>query len=148
MAVSYTHLDVYKRQRHGTLWAFIRKATAKMNTTETGGGQKAAPEGPTALHGAHLRTLDALFRHPPAHNLEWMDVISLIEKIGTAEEKSNNKFSIEVGGQHYLMHKPHGKELTSTEVVDLRHFLQRAGWSAGAPSQAAARLESLSLIHI
>jgi hypothetical protein len=116
-----------------------------MNTTETGGGQKAAPEGPTALHGAHLRTLEALFRHPPAHNLEWMDVISLIEKIGTAEEKSNNKFSIEVGEQHYLMHKPHGKELTSTEVVDLRHFLQRAGWSPGAPSQAAARPESSPL---
>jgi len=113
-----------------------------MKTTESGGGQNAAPHGSTGLHGAHLRTLEALFRHPPAHNLEWMDVVSLIGRIGTAEEKSNNKFSFEVGGQHYLMPKPHSKELTSTEVVDLRHFLQHAGWSPGAPSQAAARPES------
>ena len=39
------------------------------------------------------------------------------------------------------MHKPHTKDLTSSEVVDLRHFLQRAGWSPDAPSQAAARPE-------
>ncbi|MGA2562141.1 MAG: hypothetical protein ABSF96_01135 [Steroidobacteraceae bacterium] len=102
------------------------------------------PQGRAELHGAHLRTLEALFRHPPAHNLEWMDVLSLIEKIGTAQEKSNNKFSFEVAGQHYLMHKPHTKDLTSTEVTDLRHFLQRAGWSPEAPSQPAARPEPQS----
>jgi hypothetical protein len=39
------------------------------------------------------------------------------------------------------MRKPHTKDLTSSEVVDLRHFLQRAGWSPEVPSQAAARPE-------
>ena len=102
------------------------------------------PQERKVLHGAHLRTLETLFRHPAAHNLEWMDVLSLIEQIGTAEEKSNNKFSIEVGGQHYQMHKPHTKDLTSTEIVDLRHFLQRAGWSPGASSQAPAHPEPQS----
>ena len=95
-----------------------------------------------AIHGAQLRTLEALFRHPTAHNLEWMDVVCADrENRGRASKRPNNKFTFDVGGEHYLMHKPHTKDLTSSEVVDLRHFLQRAGWSPEEPSQAAARPE-------
>lgn len=92
----------------------------------------------SSIHGAHLRTLEALFRHPVAHNLEWMDVLALIEKIGAVHQKGGDKFTFDVGGEHLLMHKPHTKDLTSSEVVDLRHFLQRAGWSPEGPSQAVA----------
>jgi hypothetical protein len=112
-----------------------------MKTNEVHGGQEAPSRERTAIHGAHLRTLEALFRHPTAHNLEWMDVVALIEKIGAVHQQANDKFAFDVGGEHYLMHKPHTKDLTSSEVVDLRHFLQRAGWSPEAPSQAAARPE-------
>jgi hypothetical protein len=112
-----------------------------VNNNEGDSGAKAVSPGRAAIHGAHLRTLEALFRHPTAHNLEWMDVVSLMEKLGTVHQKANDKFAIDVGGQHYMMHKPHTKDLTSTEVVDLRHFLQRAGWSPDKPSQAAARPE-------
>jgi hypothetical protein len=112
-----------------------------MKTHESESGQRATSQGRVAIHGAHLKTLEAVFRHPPAHNLEWMDVVALIEKIGAVQEKGNNKFSFDVDGEHYLMHKPHTKDLTSSEVVDLRHFLQRVGWSPEAPSQAPARPE-------
>src|SRR5580704_9088280 len=54
-----------------------------MKSGEGEDGERTVVGGRTALHGAHLRTLDALFRHPTAHNLEWMDVIALFEKIGT-----------------------------------------------------------------
>jgi hypothetical protein len=68
-----------------------------------------------------------------------MDVVALMEKIGAVHQKANDKYAFDVGGEHYQMHKPHTKDLTSSEVVDLRHFLQRAGWSPEGPSQAAAR---------
>jgi hypothetical protein len=110
-----------------------------VTSNESDSGQKAVSPGRAAIHGAPLRTLEALFRHPAAHNLEWMDVVALIEKIGTVHQKANDKFAFDVGGEHYLMHKPHTKDLTGSEVVDLRHFLQRAGWSPAEPSQAAAR---------
>lgn len=112
-----------------------------MKTNDVQSKQGAPPRKRSAIHGAHLRTLEALFRHPPPHNLEWMDVLALIEKIGTLQEKGDNKFSFDVGGEHLLMHKPHTKDLTVSEVVDLRHFLQRAGWSPEGPSQAAASPE-------
>jgi len=116
-----------------------------MKTHEIQTGQKAASEERVALHGAHLRTLEALFRHPAAHNLEWMDVVALIEKIGAVHQKADNKFAFDVGREHHLMHKPHAKDLTSSEVVDLRHFLQRAGWSPESPSQPAPRPQPAAL---
>jgi hypothetical protein len=116
-----------------------------MQSNEGDGGQGRVSQGPTAIHGAHLRTLEALFRHPTAHNLEWMDVVSLIEKIGVVQRKGNDKFTFEVSGEHYSMHKPHTKDLTGTEVVDVRHFLQRSGWTAKGQPQARAVSEPLPL---
>jgi hypothetical protein len=110
-----------------------------VKSNESESGPKAVSPERAVIHGAHLRTLEALFRHPAAHNLEWMDVVALIENIGAVHQKANDKFEFEVGGVHYLMHKPHTKDLTGSEVADLRHFLQRAGWSPAEPSQAAAR---------
>jgi hypothetical protein len=110
-----------------------------VKTNEGESRQKPASPGRGATHGAHLRTLEALFRHPAAHNLEWMDVVALIEKIGAVHQKANDKLAFEVGGEHYLMHKPHTKDLTGSEVADLRHFLRHAGWSPEEPSQAPAR---------
>ena len=109
-----------------------------MNTPENSGGQMTGSNGRTVLHGAHLKTLEAVFRHPVAHNLEWMDVVTLMEKIGVVQRRTDDKFAFDVAGQHYVMHKPHAKELTSSEVADLRHFLQRAGWSPAGPSAATA----------
>jgi hypothetical protein len=110
-----------------------------VKSNDSDSGPEAVSPGRAAVHGAHLRTLEALFRHPAAHNLEWMDVVALIEKIGAVHQKANDKFAFEVGGEHYMMHKPHTKDLTGSEVADLRHFLQRAGGAPEQPSQAAAR---------
>jgi hypothetical protein len=116
-----------------------------VTTDESESGREASSQKRTAIHGTHLETLEALFRHPTAHNLEWMDVVALIEKIGVVHRKGDNKFTFDVGGEHHLMHKPHSKDLTSSEVVDLRHFLQRSGWSPETPVPAAARPESMAL---
>jgi len=67
---------------------------------------RSAGDRPT-LSKTGRRTLEALFRHPIAHNLEWADVVALMRKIGSVEHKSNN------------------------EMMELRHFLARAGWAPG-----------------
>ena len=94
--------------------------------------------GRASLRGAHLRTLEALFRHPTAHNLEWMDVVTLMEKIGSVQQEGDQKFAFQVGNERYQMHKPHAKDLNGSEVADLRNFLRRAGWSAdSSPTQTS-----------
>ena len=91
-----------------------------------------------SITGAYRRTLDAIFRHPSAHNLEWRDVVGLVAHIGDAHEKANSEFVFEVAGQRHLMRKPHSKDLTIAEVIELRRFLTRAGVSSERPASAAA----------
>jgi hypothetical protein len=119
-----------------------------VKSDESESGPEAVTPGRPGLRAAHRRTLEALFRHPTAHNLEWMDVLTLFESIGAVHRKADEKFALHLAGEHYLVHKPHTKDLTSSEVVDLRHLLQRAGWSAAGPSQTAARpdLEPATLV--
>jgi hypothetical protein len=91
-----------------------------------------------SLTGPHRRTLEAIFRHPSAHNLEWRHVVGLIAEIGDAHEKANSEFVFEVAGKRHVMRKPHTKDLTSSEVIEVRHFLAQAGFSEEHPSQPAA----------
>jgi hypothetical protein len=93
---------------------------------------------PLSLTGSHRRALEAIFRHPSAHNLEWRDVVGLIGQLGVAHERANNEFVFEVGGHRQIIHKPHTKDLTRDEVMELRHFLTQAGCAPGHASEAPA----------
>ncbi|WP_158753213.1 hypothetical protein [Dyella sp. S184] len=96
------------------------------------------------------RTLETLFRHPSAQNIEWGDALALFEVLGEVEHKDNDKWMLQVGGECQLMHQPHGKDLTGLEVVQLRKFLQRAGWSAkgemGTPCEATQKPTSFLVV--
>ena len=86
--------------------------------------------------GRGRRTLDSIFQHPLAHNLEWREVVALMESIGSATEKRDGEFSLQAGDQHFSMKKPHDKDVAGTDVMALRHFLTRAGWSPDAAPRA------------
>lgn len=88
------------------------------------------------LSKSSRKTLEALFRHPLAHNLEWSALAALFEALGTVEQKPHHEMSFKIGGEHHRTHKPHGKELTTAEVMEFRHMLTRAGWSPQAPVAA------------
>jgi hypothetical protein len=92
----------------------------------------------SSVTGSHRRTLEAIFRHPSAHNLEWNDVVGLIGEIGEAHEKANGEFVFEVAGKRHIMRKPHTKDLTRSAVINVRNFLVQTGFSPGLPSQPAA----------
>jgi hypothetical protein len=118
-------------------------------TTDTGQGA-AASNLHASVTGGDRRTLDTIFRHPLAHNLDWREVVSLFAVIGEAEEKHNGEFAFHAGGEQLLMKKPHHKDLTGPNVMDLRHFLTRAGWSpdAAPTSNAEAAPAAPSLIVV
>jgi hypothetical protein len=109
-----------------------------MTHTHGGGLAEAASNPAQAVTGGDRRTLDAIFQHPLSHNLSWREVVALVTAIGATEEKHNGEFLFSAGDQRLSMKRPHGKDLTASEVIDLRHFLKRAGWSpdAAVPSPA------------
>lgn len=104
------------------------------------------------------RTVEALYQHPLSHNLEWSGVVSLFERLGTVDHKGHNEIAFGLGGEHHRVHKPHGKDLTTAEVMTFRHMLTRAGWApqgtaskTGAVTKgkaAAATLEPADLLVV
>lgn len=87
-----------------------------------------------SMKETHRRTLEAIFHRPAPRSLEWRELIGLVESVGDFYEKSDNEFVFEVGGARHLMHRHHAEDLTSAEVIDIRHFLARAGLSPAPPS--------------
>ena len=85
------------------------------------------------MPAADRRTLDAIFHHPVAHNLSWMDALNLLTHLGSAEEKSDGKYSLTIRGRHVIFRKPHGKQLDAREITELRHYLASAGISPQNP---------------
>ncbi len=109
-----------------------------MKTIDTDDAASTAAPDLISLTGPRRRTLEAIFRHPSAHNLAWGDVVGMIGHIGHVQEKSNNEFVFSVAGKRHLMRKPHTKDLTGPEVLELRHFLMQAGVSPEHPSEPDA----------
>ena len=81
----------------------------------------------THLNGHHRRTLDSIFRHPASHNVEWHDVFSLLNNVGTAHEQHNGKVEITVGTDRIIIARAHGNDLGGEELQQLRSFLGKAG---------------------
>jgi hypothetical protein len=63
------------------------------------------------------------------HNLEWRDVMSLFAAVGTVEERANSGFVLGYGDETHVMRKPHHKDMTTDEVIELRKFARQAGLS-------------------
>jgi hypothetical protein len=65
-------------------------------------------------------------------------LIGLVESVGDFYEEANDRFVFEVSGFRHRMHRPHTKDLSRSEVLDVRHFLARARLSPELPSQPPA----------
>ncbi|MEP7209629.1 MAG: hypothetical protein ABI740_02225 [Alphaproteobacteria bacterium] len=104
--------------------------------------------GPRDVTGVDRRTLDTIFRHPLSHNLAWREVVSLITTIGGVEDQKNGDVAFRAGGAHLSMTRPHDKDLAPDEVMDLRHFLTRAGWSPEGHREPVAQPVSPGIIIV
>ena len=88
---------------------------------------------PAALSKTDVNTLEALFRHPVAHDLAWRDVVSLFERQGGLERTRGGDFKLEMDGEHLRVPEPKHKELEADEVFAIRKFLTHTGWTASGP---------------
>jgi hypothetical protein len=79
------------------------------------------------LGSEHRNTLEKIMRHPASGNIEWRQVQSLLEAVGTLTEEHDGKLKVTVGAQTEVLRRPHGKDIDKDTIVDLRHLLTRAG---------------------
>jgi hypothetical protein len=86
--------------------------------------------GPVHLNNHHRDTLLRLFQHPTSHNIEWDDVVSLLEVVGSVDQSHDGKYVVKVGAESEVLHRPKHKDVDVQQVVDLRKMLVSAGYDA------------------
>src|SRR5579863_2156103 len=86
------------------------------------------------MNDRHMRILREIFAHPFPHNLEWREVVSVINELGSALERHDGKYEFQIGRTKAVFTKPHQKDMEPAGVTELRHFLLQA-WSATAPPE-------------
>jgi hypothetical protein len=85
---------------------------------------------PVHLNNHHRDTLSRIFGHPASHNIKWQAVLSLLETVGSVDERHDGKFLVTLGPETETFERPSGKDIDSQQVVDLRRMLSHAGYGA------------------
>lgn len=79
----------------------------------------------------HRTTVEKILDHPAGGNVEWREVLSLLENIGEVKEEHNGHFHVAVGPETEVLHRPNGKDVDEQMIVDLRRLLTQAGYGGG-----------------
>jgi predicted Zn-dependent protease len=78
---------------------------------------------------SHQRdTLAAVFRHPTSHNIEWHDVLSLLNAVGTVRETAKGHIEVVIDGKVEVLEPTRHKEIDADQVAILRRLLRSAGY--------------------
>lgn len=79
------------------------------------------------LSNRHRDTLEKIFAHPSSSNMEWRQVRSLLEAIGTVVQEPNGKLRVTLGPETEVITPPLGKDVDMQLLVDLRRMLRNMG---------------------
>ena len=80
------------------------------------------------LNNNHRVTLLQIFQYPTSHNIEWHDVLSLLNAVGSVEHRHDGKYSVQVGAATEVLTRPKHKDVGVQQVLDLRRMLTSAGY--------------------
>jgi hypothetical protein len=80
------------------------------------------------LSSHHRLTIEKIFSHPAGGNIEWRQVLSLLEDLGSVKREHNGKFIVTLGPETQVF-EPRGKDIDEQVTVDLRRMLGQAGWA-------------------
>jgi hypothetical protein len=98
------------------------------------------------LGSHHRSTYDAVFQHPVARNLEWMDLRSMLGSLAeVAELGSGGALKFTRNGETLVLHPPGRKDFSDVQaLMDVRHFLERS--DTASPESMADGVQLLVVI--
>ena len=111
--------------------ALLRRGQAGMSARGTATRPPAQAQA-VHLDSRHQDTLRRIFRHPASHNIEWREVMSLLEAVGTVAVRHDGKVVVTIGPEREFLEPPAGKDLDVQAVTDVRDMLARAGYEPSA----------------
>jgi hypothetical protein len=78
----------------------------------------------------HRDTLEKIFSHASSGNIEWRQVLSLLDALGATTREHNGKLRVTLGGEIEILQPPSGKDIDELTLVDVRRMLTNAGYHA------------------
>ena len=84
------------------------------------------------LDGHHRATVEKIFNHPVNHNIQWHDVLSLLENVATVKKESDGRYTVTLGSETETFDAPRHHDIDAQQVVDLRRMLKGAGYGPTA----------------
>jgi hypothetical protein len=84
------------------------------------------------LNNHHRDTLQRILSHPASGNIEWRQVLSLLNAVATVDEQRNGKVRVTIGPGTEVLEPPRGKDIDVQTVVKLRRMLSSAGLGEAA----------------
>jgi hypothetical protein len=108
-----------------------------MSLKNRGGANNEGSPMEAHLSSRHRDTLDRVFSQPPSANIEWRELVSLLETIGTVTHEHNGKLKVSLGPETEVIPAPHGKDVGVQILVDLRRMLRQAGFAPDDPTATA-----------
>jgi hypothetical protein len=82
------------------------------------------------LDSHHQATIEKIFGHPVSHNIQWHDVLSLLEGVGTVTKEHDGRFTVTLGSETQTFDAPRDHDIDEQQVIDLRRMLKGAGFES------------------
>jgi hypothetical protein len=81
------------------------------------------------LDGHHRATVEKIFRHPIGHNIQWHDIVSLLESVATGVQENDGRYTVTLGSETQTFDPPRHHDIDEQQIIDLRRMLKAAGFA-------------------
>jgi hypothetical protein len=82
---------------------------------------------PKELDAHHRVTVEKIFNHPVSHNIEWHDVLSLLQGVAEVTKEHDGRYKVTLGAETEWIDVPRHDDIDEQMVIDLRRMLSGAG---------------------
>ena len=79
------------------------------------------------LDGHHRTTVEKIYNHPVSHNIQWHDVLSLLQNVAAVTEGADGRYTVTLGSETETFDAPRHHDIDEQQVIDLRRMLRGAG---------------------
>lgn len=88
---------------------------------------------PGNLNSHQRDTLAHIYRHPLSHNIEWHQVVSLLNAVATVEETHKGNLLVTIGEESETFIPSHEKDIDADQLATLRRLLRKSGYGPEEP---------------
>jgi len=78
------------------------------------------------LDAHHRATVERIFNHR-GRNIQWHDVLSLLQRVATVTEDHEGRYKVTLGSETETFEAPRRHDVDEQQLVDLRRMLRAAG---------------------